>query len=150
MYKLLSYLLDMFIKLGYFITASKLPHFVSVTTYVTHGDKILIQNRSDDKGFCMPGGLTKAGERVEDAAKRELQEETGIITQDLDFLFYSQNEQKKPIMIVLVFHVKTYSGKIKDSWEGKVSWEKFDDIKGKMAFDQEKIIEKIWELSLKQ
>ncbi|MFF5084022.1 NUDIX domain-containing protein [Actinoplanes sp. NPDC000266] len=40
--------------------------------------RVLLQQRSDDGTWSMPGGTVEPGEHLEEAARRELREETGL------------------------------------------------------------------------
>jgi 8-oxo-dGTP pyrophosphatase MutT (NUDIX family) len=41
--------------------------------------EVLLQLRRDGRYWSMPGGALEPGESLEDAARRELQEETGLV-----------------------------------------------------------------------
>jgi 8-oxo-dGTP pyrophosphatase MutT (NUDIX family) len=47
---------------------------------------ILLQRRTDDGLWGIPGGALEPGETLEDAARRELAEETGLVAGDLRLL----------------------------------------------------------------
>ncbi len=47
---------------------------------VSNADKILLQHRTDRDMWGLPGGLQELGEKFEDVAIRELEEETGLKT----------------------------------------------------------------------
>ncbi len=48
--------------------------------------KLLLQRRADDGTWADHGGCVEIGESVEDAARRELREETGLIAGELTLL----------------------------------------------------------------
>ena len=57
---------------------------------VTHGDKVLLIRRSKSDGsragfWEMPGGIVEDGESFEEAARREVKEETGLELGELEF-----------------------------------------------------------------
>jgi len=60
---------------------------------IENGDEILLQHRTDADVWCIPGGVLELGEQVEDAARREAEEETGLNIGKLDFFgIYSGKE----------------------------------------------------------
>ncbi len=65
-----------------------LPH--SVVVLFNEKGEILLEERSDDGYFDFPGGSIDLKESAEDAARRELLEETGLIADELKlFKVYS-------------------------------------------------------------
>lgn len=65
-----------------------LPH--SVVVLFNEKGEILLEERSDDGYFDFPGGSIDLKESAEDAARRELLEETGLIADELElFKVYS-------------------------------------------------------------
>ena len=51
---------------------------VSVNAYIVHDDKILLQRRSDNGNWNLPGGGVEIGETLEMALHREVLEESGL------------------------------------------------------------------------
>ncbi len=60
---------------------------------VYHNNQILLQQRKDNKLWGLHGGALEIGETFLEAAKRELKEETGLISQNLKpFKLYAGKE----------------------------------------------------------
>jgi 8-oxo-dGTP pyrophosphatase MutT (NUDIX family) len=82
--------------------------------------RLLLQRRSDDGTWGLPGGYVEPGESVEEAAARELQEETGLVARSLEFSrVYSGRElyNKYPNgdetwFVDSVFIARDYSGEL--------------------------------------
>ena len=89
--------------------------------------RVLLQLRADNHcwGYC--GGSIELDERVEEAAKRELWEETGLIAEELELfgvwsgpeLHYVYPNGDEVSNIDIVFLCKRYSGELKPQ-EGEV------------------------------
>ncbi len=59
---------------------------VGAAVFVYRDGRLLMQKRRDNLCWSMHGGGVEIGESVEDAAKRELYEETGLIANSLELL----------------------------------------------------------------
>ncbi len=83
-------------------------------------NQILLQHRVDANVWCIPGGVLELGEKVEDAARRETEEETGLTLGDLEFFgVYSGNEGfaqytngDQVFSIQLIFKTSIATGKL--------------------------------------
>jgi len=72
---------------------------LTVDTVVFHEGKVLLVKRGSEpfKGkWALPGGRVECGERVEDAALRELKEETGIDAELVTLISVYSDPQRDP------------------------------------------------------
>ncbi|MBU5439126.1 NUDIX hydrolase [Tissierella sp. MSJ-40] len=100
--------------------------------------RVLLQHRTDNNTWGIPGGCIEPGETVEEAAKREVYEETGITVDEIElFNIYSGEEQHytypngdEVYFINIVFITKRFQGDIcLDEIESKdVRFFQIDDI----------------------
>lgn len=82
--------------------------------------RVLLQQRSDDRTWCIPGGAVEPGEHLEAAARRELAEETGLVVGELTLLsarsgpecllVYPNGDQCQ--VISLTYRAESWSGEL--------------------------------------
>ncbi len=104
-----------------------MPLLLAHSVVVVFNDKgeVLLEERADDGYFDFPGGGIDLKESGEDAAKRELFEETGLIAEDLEFFkvytgevtYYKYFNGDEIYGVDLVYLCKKYSGAIKPQLE---------------------------------
>lgn len=89
------------------------------------GGKLLSVSRGRDTyDMNLPGGGIEMGETPEEAARRELKEETGLDAGEMVEIYTGPSRSK----VCTAFEVLDYSGKIRGSSEGFVKWSTPDEL----------------------
>jgi 8-oxo-dGTP diphosphatase len=119
---------------------------VMVDAIVERNDKLLLVKRKKDpfQGFVsFPGGKVGLGEKVEDAVKRELREETNLAIELTDILGVYSDPSRDPRghRISITFIAKIISGEAKAADDAEsVEWLPVNDQRD-LAFDHKKILD---------
>ena len=129
-------------KCGYIIKQHKNP-FPTVDVIVDIGGKVvLIKRRNPPYGWAIPGGFIDWGESAEDAARREIKEETGIDIANLkQFRCYSTPERDPRFHTISVVFTATGS-QVPFAGDDAADAGLFDadNLPSPLAFDHEYIL----------
>lgn len=116
--------------------------FVSVCGVIKKGNRLLILNSADGKGHGFPGGIIHYGERVEDALKREILEETGFKVDVRKLIGVYSEEKRDPRIhsVLIAYSCEITSGKPSNSKEGIAEFISIDKLP-KLSLGHDKILE---------
>ena len=116
---------------------------------IERDDKLLLVRRKKDpfKGsLSFPGGKVDEGEKVEDALKRELKEETNFDIEPTDILGVYSDPSRDPrghrVSITFIATIKSGEAKAADDSESIV-WLPINEQQD-LAFDHNKILNGYW------
>lgn len=125
-----------------------LPH--SVVILFNEKGQILLEERSDDGYFDFPGGGIDLKESAEEAASRELLEETGLVAKRLELFKVYSGEITHYVYfngdeiygVDLVYICKEYEGELKPQKEevNKLFFMDLDHMPEKMSIRNKQII----------
>jgi 8-oxo-dGTP diphosphatase len=105
---------------------------IGVNVFVIKDGKVLMGRRIGNVGYgtwCLPGGHLEIGESLASCAKRELLEETGIKTKEVEFLqlINGPQENDNSHYVHINFFAKGWGGEPKVTEPDKFeTWEWFD------------------------
>ncbi|MEG0034206.1 MAG: NUDIX domain-containing protein [Bacilli bacterium] len=108
--------------------------------------KILVENRTknDWPGLTFPGGHVEEDEGLEEAVKREMFEETGLLINNPKLANAIEWIIDGVRHLSILYNCDSYSGELHSSWEGEVFWILPEEIKNyKLSNDFEIIYNKI-------
>ena len=91
--------------------------------------------------WVLPGGAVEINERLADAVKREVKEETGLNVKVVKYVGYYDDPKRDPRYrsIAHVFLCKPSGGKLRGSFEGR-ELKFFKKLPRKTGFDHRKIL----------
>lgn len=105
---------------------------------VYRGRKVLLQKRKDNLCWAIHGGSVEIGEKVEDAAKRELLEETGLIANNLELMgvfsgenmMYTYPNGDEVYVVGIIYTCQNFSGELLPETDetSELKWFDIDNV----------------------
>ena len=124
-----------------------IPTIDVILTEQSDSNRILLIKRKNDPFkdyFALPGGFVDEGEKVEDALRRETEEELSVKVEPIDILgvYSDPNRDPRGHIMSVVFISKIVSGEPKAGDDAAdLKWIEINSLENiKLAFDHSKIL----------
>ncbi|MFG0330273.1 MAG: NUDIX domain-containing protein [Phycisphaerales bacterium] len=130
----------------YVISFRQWPSSVAVCVIVLDDDnRLLLVKRADGKGYGIPGGFVRLFEPIEETARREVMEETGlplVIDGFAGFLSGRRQGGFACVDIIYYGHIDTKASDQRPhtSSEGRALWKPYEDARVDLAFDYDEVV----------
>ncbi len=96
------------------------------------GDRLLVARRQDGRHLAgaleFPGGKIEIGEEPAEAARRELEEETGLVAQELEPLVIVVHDYTEAKLRFHVFLAREPAGEVRIDVPRAWAWVRLDEI----------------------
>ncbi|MHA1583106.1 MAG: NUDIX hydrolase [Candidatus Baldrarchaeia archaeon] len=112
---------------------------VGIGAVIVKGDKVLLIKRAGDPGrglWSIPGGLVELGEKIKDAVRREVKEETGLdvrvgeIADVTEIITRDEEGKVKYHFVIVDFFAEVLRGELKPSSDAlEAKWVEFKDLR---------------------
>lgn len=135
---------------------TKRPHLAVRAVIANEEGKVLILKRAKTEygegRWCLPGGNVEYGESADESMAKEIRQETSLITNEIKYLFYTENlpsDESDLHYVNLVFHCIT-GGNLRLNYESsEYAWIDLDDIHNYiMAFKNDLILKRYRNLTM--
>ena len=112
--------------------------------------RILLQRRADTGEWAIPGGMMEPGETLEETARREVEEETGLKPGTLELFniysgpdfFYRYPHGDEVYNVSAAFICREYSGNLStDDESTEVGFYPLDSLPGKLIFLNQAVLD---------
>jgi len=125
------------------VTKNRLPPLPGAAAIIEQDNQLLMLERSDGLGFCLPGGIMRWNESIQNTLQREVKEETGYDIEILQpFKNYSGPQRDSRFSsLALVYTAGIIDGRLTPSNEGTPIWIPREELLNlKLAFDAREMI----------
>ena len=136
-----------------FLTAETQGPLIAVRAIIVDKDgRILLlkRSRNDEYGdfWCLPGGKIDFGQTAEEAIAREVQEETALICDAIEFFDYLDGlprQQGEKHYITLIFKCQTRGELFLNRESSEYTWVGPDEQEGyQIAFNNDEAMKNFW------
>lgn len=117
---------------------------LAVDAIIVKDSKILLIKRATEPFkdlWALPGGGVDYNETLEEALKKEVQEEVGLLVKSTKFLNIYSKPERDPFQVIALTYITEVTGNPKAGTDAsEYQWFALDNLPKPLGFDHEKII----------